>query len=127
MSTFTWMNHTFTTEYPESGFRLQFGNSYLYTEGPTAPDQRVFTLSFPLLKYFLNSGGAIDATIQPTLNMKALENFYLEHKMWKTFVYPHPVHGNLNVKFNKPLKVPAGIPDGGGAVGAFSLELIEVP
>lgn len=127
MATFIWMNHTFTTEYPESGFKLQFGNSYTYAEGPTSPDQRIFTLSFPMLKYYTDSGGVVDATINPTLNMLALENFYLEHKMWKTFVYPHPVRGNLNVRFNKPLKVPAGIPDGGGAVGAFSIELIEVP
>lgn len=127
METFTWVNHTFSTEYPESGFKLQLGNSYEYAEGPTSPDQRVITLSFPLLKYFTNAAGALSATIQPTLNMLALENFYVVHKMWKTFIYPHPVHGNLNVRFRKPLKVPAGLPDGGGAVGSFSVELIEQP
>lgn len=127
MSTFTWPNHTVATEYPESGFKVQFGNSYEYTEGPTAPDQRVFTLNFPLLKYYLNPSNVVDATIQPTLNMLALENFYNEHKMWKVFVYPHPVYGNVNVKFHKPLKIPPGIPDGGGATGSFSLEFIEIP
>lgn len=127
MATFTWDKHTFATDYPVSGFKIQFGNSYEYAEGPTSPDQRLITLSFPVLKYFTNPSGVLDATIQPTLNMLALENFYTEHKLWKTFVYPHPVYGNLNVRFSKPLKVPGGIPGGGGAVGAFSVELVEQP
>jgi len=127
METFTWMNHSFATEYPESGFKLQFGGSYQYSEGPTSPDQRVITLSFPLMKYFVTALGVPEATTQATINMLALENFYNVHKMWKTFIYPHPVYGNMNVRFNKPLKIPPGIPDGGGAVGAFSLELIEIP
>ena len=127
MATFTWMNHGFSTSYPESGFKVQFGNSYEYAEGPTAPDQRVITLSFPMLKYYVNSSGVVDATIKPTLNMLALENFYNTHKMWKTFVYPHPVHGNMNVRFRKPLQIPNGILGGDGAVGSFSIELIEQP
>lgn len=127
MATFTWAMHTVSTEYPESGYKFQFGNSYEYAEGPTSPDQRVFTLSFTMLKYFVNAQGAVDATIQPTFNMLALEQFYSEHRLWKSFVYPHPVHGNVNVRFRKPLKVPAGLVDGDGATGAFSLELIELP
>lgn len=127
MLTFTWMGHTSATEYPDSGFKMKFGNSYEYAEGPTAPDQRRFTLSFPLLKYFVNAAGVVDATIQPTLNMKALEDFYILHKLWKTFIYPHPVYGNVNVRFQAPLKVPGGIPGGDGALGAFSIELIEQP
>lgn len=127
MATFAWPYHVFSTDYPESGFKVQFGNSYEYAEGPTSPDQRTVTLSFTTMKYFLNSGGAVDATIQPELNMLALENFYNEHKMWKTFVYPHPVYGNMNVRFKRPLKVPPGVPGGGGAVSSFSVELIEQP
>jgi hypothetical protein len=139
MENFSWMNHTVATDYPENGFKVSFGNSYQYAEGSTAPDQRTFVLSFPLMQYFVNSDGslnptrmvgsplALEAAVSPGINMLWMEQFYNRHKTWKAFTYDHPVHGSLTVRFNKPLKVPAGIPGGGGAVGAFSIELIEIP
>lgn len=127
METFAWPNHTVSTDYPVNGFKMQFGNSYEYAEGSPAPDQRTFTLSFPLMKYLLDPEGVIDATIQADINMQAMDDFYNVHKTWKAFIYPHPVYGNVNVRFSKPLKIPAGIPGGDGAVGAFSLELVEQP
>lgn len=127
METFSWMMHRFSTEYPETGFRVQLGNSYQYAAPPVAPDQRKITLKFATMKYFVNTAGVVDATIQPEINFLALENFYNAHKLWRKFYYNHPVYGQLVCKFNKPLQVPDGIPDGGGCLEPFEVELIEVP
>lgn len=127
MDTFDFPYHKVSTTYPESSIRVQFGRSYTFATKPDAPDQRIFTLEFALLKYFLNDMEEVDATINPTINLAALEAFYQAHRLWDTFTYPHPVYGNLDVKFNKPLEIPAGVEGGDGAVQKISVELIEQP
>lgn len=127
MAIFDFPMHRVATEHPESGPRMQFGDSYMYTAEPTAPDQRIFKLKFPILKYFLGPGDVISLTIQPAINLARLYAFYLEHKTWKSFTYPHPVFGDVQVKFNKPLSIPEGIPQGDGAHADISLEFIEQP
>lgn len=124
---FTWIYHRYSTTYPDSGKRVQLGNSYQFSAEPDGPDQRGFTLYFDTMRYFVTSGGAVDKTTFPAINFALLEDFYKANRLWRTFTYVHPVYGQLNVKFNKPLEVPKGIPDGGGALEPFSIDLIEVP
>lgn len=129
METFIWKYHTQSTEYPE-GVTIRLGNSYQYAPEPPSVDQRVFKLRFPTMFYFtkwVGNSEVIDDTKEPELNMELLDRFYKTHRMWKTFIYPHPVYGNLEVKFGKALKIPAGIPGGDGALQGFDLELIEQP
>lgn len=127
METFDFPYHLFSTKYPESGNRMQLGNSYVFASEPSAPDQRTITLEFSAMKYYTGAGGVISATINPQVNMWALELFYQRHKLWKNFIYKHPVYGDMKVKFNKPIDIPAGIPGGLGATKSFSIELIEMP
>lgn len=127
MDTFDYPFHEVETENPESGFRGQFGNNYIFTTPPTDPDQRKFTLKFPMMMFFTDSNGTIDAGREPQFNMKHLINFYQAHKLWDTFLYNHPVHGTLEVKFDKPLKEPAVIKNGNGATKEFEVNLIEMP
>ncbi len=127
MAIFTFKNHTTATDYPDSGFRAKLGNSYQFSAPPPAPDQREFTLKFALLKWFPNPDGTMDLTKFPEINLALLDAFYNRHRTWATFVYPHPVYGNLPCKFNKPLKIPAGILGGDGAVKDIEINLIEAP
>lgn len=127
METFDFPYHSIKTENPESGFRGQFGQGYVFTTEPTDPDQRKFTLNFELMKFYLNDSAELDETISPTLNMLALIKFYQRHKLYKSFNYAHPVHGLLEVKFNKPLIEEEVMRGGFGIVKSFSLELIEIP
>jgi len=119
--------HRVETENPESGTRIQLGGSYVFTAPPSDPDQRIFTLTFPLMKFFTDADGLIDADISTQYNMKKLIDFYHEHKLYKTFQYQHPVHGLLEVQFYKPLKEPEGIPNGNGVTKEFSIQLLEIP
>lgn len=119
--------HTFSTENPESGFRGQMGNSYVFTSAPTDPDQRKFVLAFPTMSFFLDADGIVSSTIKPQQNIYTLILFYQRHKLHKSFQYNHPLYGLLEVKFQKPLIEPAGIPGGNGVVNPFTIELIEIP
>lgn len=127
MAVFPCTYFTIQTRYPESGIRVQFGNSYQYDVAPSAPDQRIFTLNLPGMQYFLDGGGAIDLTPEPGRNMAVLEDFYNTHKRAVSFTFNHPVLGALNCKFNRPLEIPSGIPGGGGVLNDVTVELIEIP
>lgn len=126
MQTFDFPYHRFRTEYPESGNRVQLGGNYIFTAPPNGPDLRRVTLSFQTMKYYLTPAGSIDRTANPKLNMAKLEDFYNAHKLHKSFIYPHPVYGNMEVKFFSPLKIPNGIIGGNGALEDFEVELLEV-
>jgi hypothetical protein len=126
MATFDFPFHKFSTENPDSSFRMKLGGSYQFTAAPSSPDQRIFKLRFYALKYFMTNG-VLDKTIYPDINLARLEDFYALHKMWATFIYPHPVYGNLSVSFNKPLVIPEGVDGGDGAVQNIEVEFIERP
>ena len=119
--------HTFRTIYPESGTRVQFGKGYVFAARPDSPVQRRFVLKMTGMQYFVGENDEIDTETMPQRNMGRLQAFYEEHELWKSFVYPHPVLGDVLVKFNKPLDIPEGIIGGNGVLPEFEIELIEQP
>lgn len=127
MAVFPCKYFTNATKYPESGARIQFGNSYVFTAPPTAPDQRSFILTLSGMQYFVASDGSIDRSEQPERNMAVLEDFYNDHKTYLSFQFEHPVYGMLNCKFARPLEIPTGIPGGNGVLESFEVELMEIP
>lgn len=118
---------TVQTKYPQSGSRVQLGNSYTYTAPPLAPDQRSFIVKLQGMAYFVDSNGLIETVSQPGRNMAVLEDFYSNHKLYLTFQFTHPVYGLLNCKFSRPLEIPDGLPGGNGLLPSFEVELIEIP
>ena len=126
METFDFPYHVQNTEYPESGSRVQLGNGYIFSSPPNGPDLRRFTLKFATMFYYQDDMGAIDLTERPQINMAVLEAFYNRHKLHKTFIYPHPIYGNVEVQFHSALKIPEGIEGGGGALKDFTIELVEI-
>lgn len=127
METFPCTAFTFSTKYPESGTRMDLGNSYDFVVGSPAPDQRIFMLTLPGLGYFVGGGGAISRSVDPWRNMAVLDDFYLDHKLAKSFFFDHPVYGQLVCRFNSPLEIPEGIPGGTGVLNVVQVQLVEVP
>lgn len=127
MATFPATYFTVQTKYPQSGSRVQLGNSYLYTAPPLAADQRIFNVKLQGMTYFVGSDDFLDYTVQLGRNMAVLEQFYLDHKLYLTFQFNHPVYGVVNCKFNQPLQIPEGIPGGSGMLPTFEVELVEIP
>lgn len=103
---------------------VQFNNGWTFSAKPTSPEIRTFTLTFSGMQYFVNAGGAIDITTKPQQNMQVMDNFYVAHGTWDTFVYAHPVFGDVNVRFSEPLDVPKLKRD--GVVEDFTLKLVEM-
>lgn len=125
-ATFDFPFHKVQTTYPQEGQNLKLGNSWDYNSKPSSPTQRTFELSFKVLKYFA-SNGILDLNTEAKINLGALEAFYQAHKQHTKFTYPHPVYGNVSVKFSKPLVIPEGVEGGGGAVAGVGVVLIEIP
>lgn len=99
------------------------------TAPPSGPPQRVFTLSFPGLRWCLDANGDIDL-VNPAwekVNAGALDAFYQRHQLHKSFVYESPQFGPLTVKFSQPLDMPNAIVGGDGWTEPFTLEFVEQP
>ena len=125
METWDFPYFGFRTKYPVEGGQYNLGGGYTVTTAPDAPAQRTFTLSLRGMQYYLDGSGDIDATVNTDTNMSRLENFYIAHKLHASFTFPHPVYGDLTVKFSRPLDIPEGIDGGNGILPSFELELKE--
>lgn len=118
---------SFETKYPQSGTRLQLGNSYQFDVMPSSPDQRTFLLTLHGMAYFTNTNGTLNRTTKPERNILRLEDFYNAHKTALEFDLAHPVYGTVVCKFNTPLTIPSPLPNANGNLPSFEVELIEVP
>lgn len=127
MATFSFPNHLTETQYPDSSVQVQMGKAYIFTAPPSAPDQRIFKLHFNAMVFYVDESNIADETIDPENNAKALMLFYEEHKLYKEFVYNHPVFGALNVMFHRPLTMPKPQHGGYGVVRDITIELVEQP
>ena len=127
LQTFPATFFTYSTDYPNSGQRIQLGNSWQFDSPSPAPDQRIFRLKLQGMTYFLNANGTINSSINPGRNLALLEQFYTQHRLATRFTLNHPVYGARTCKFNQPLKIPNPLPGGSGVFPEFEVELIELP
>lgn len=128
MDTFPMTYFKFETKYPESSTKVQLGKNWTFTAPPNAPDQKIFTLTFTGLKYYVDDAGELDDTTDAnTKNMLTLQLFYESVRTYAKFNFYHPVYGLLVCQFNKPLLIPKGISGGFGALEDFTVELLEIP
>lgn len=101
-------------------------NGWQFTARPTTPFQRRFKVTLHGLRWYTNpSTGVYDLSTNPTFNAAALEAFYKEHELWKSFVFPHQHIGSIDVRFFSPVNVPAGKQNSAGLIEAFEVMLIE--
>ena len=126
LQTFNFPNHRLEVEYPTSSTQVQFNNSWVFTMKPSAPDQRIFKLSFAAMRWYMQSNGTIDLTTDAANNVGALDKFYRDHLLYQTFYYASP-YGTLTVRFKNPLVIPKGEPGGFGVVKDLSVEFLEQP
>lgn len=129
MQTFNFPYHAPPSGTPDDGSkRVTLKGGFIFSTQPIGPIIRVYKLNFPTMSYFLLPDGSVDleGTINPTLNVMALEKFYNEHGTWKPFIYPHPVKGNLKVVFDKPFTTPT-VTGNKGSVKNIELSFREHP
>ena len=123
--------HTVQVKYP-SDPSVQMGGGYQFASRTPHPYQREFVLSFDAMIFYMSGGSknlsdTPTSTYNPKLNWWRLELFYKNNGTWKTFIYPHPAEGNINVRFKQPLEQPKVVKGGHGVSEAFELIFVEQP
>jgi len=88
--------------------RIELKGGFRFSNEPSEPILRLFSLTFPAMVYKSLPNGDPDAlgTIDANNNIMALWEFYKTHGTWKSFIYPHPVFGNVIVRFDTPFTIP---------------------
>lgn len=124
--TFDFPFHRVSTQYRPESSGLLFGGNYTFRAGRSKPEQRTFKLQFESMRRRLTPLGKVDLASDPQHNMGWLEYFYLQHRNTEPFYYPHPVYGNIKVRFKTPPTFPEPLVRGGGWTQPVEVELIEV-
>jgi hypothetical protein len=126
METYNFPYYVLEDKYPESSAKISFGGGYEFASQPRAPDQITFMLHYDTMVFIESSPGTLDLVTRPTLNMGVLRKFYEDHRLWDPFIFPHPILGNVTVRFNKPLSYKLR-KNGRGSVEPFTVELLLQP
>ncbi|WP_454287264.1 hypothetical protein [Rhizobium arsenicireducens] len=125
METFNFPYFSWSVRYPDSSAKVSFGRGYEFASKPKGPDQVTYTLAFKTMMFF-TTAGVVSTTINPEFNIARLEAFYKTHRLYEKFILPLPAHGDLTVRFAKPLEYKL-TPGGQGTVDAFTLEMLLQP
>jgi len=101
-------------------------NGWQFSSRPRTPYRPSFKVKLSGMRWYLNSAGtALDVTTNPTINAGRLLNFYKLNRKWDTFSFPHEYLGIIICRFKDPVNIPAAIPDSGGLIEAFEVNLIQ--
>lgn len=101
-------------------------NGWTFSSRPTTPYQKKFRVKLFGLRWYLNSAtGLFDNTTDPTLNAKALEEFYERHETWSPFNWTHPHLGPIVCRFANPVTVPEATVNSGGLIEPVEITLIH--
>jgi hypothetical protein len=96
-------------------------NGWFFSARPTVPYQRAFAVKLQGLVWYLQASGLYDITTNPQFNARRLELFYEQNGTWDHFDWQHPHLGLIK----EPVEVPEGVPNSGGLVEAFDIQLIH--
>lgn len=100
-------------------------NGWPFTSKPKVPYIRTFAVKLGGMRWYLNSLNGYDYETNPEYNAALLEKFYQDHGVWLQFDFPHPHLGVIACRFQQPLEVPEAIPNSGGLIDAFDIQLVE--
>lgn len=101
-------------------------NGWQFSSRPTVPFQKTFLVKLHGLTWYLNdASGLFDPLTDARFNARRFEQFYEEHGTWKPFTFPHPHFGNILCRFAAAPEVPEGIPNSGGLIEGFDVQLVE--
>lgn len=99
-------------------------NGWPFTAKPKVPYVKSFTIKLGGMYWHLKQTGLYDESTEPRYNARRLELFYEAHGTWKPFDFPHPHLGLITCRFKEPVEVPEAIPNSGGLIEAFDIQLI---
>lgn len=100
-------------------------NGWPFTAKPKIPYQRTFVVKLQGMYWYLKQTGQYDYSTNLRYNAARLEQFYAEHGLWQSFMYPHPHLGAIECRFSVALAVPEAMVNAGGLVDGFDVTLVE--
>jgi hypothetical protein len=100
-------------------------NGWSFAAKPNVPFQKTFLVKLQGVTWYLKGDDQYDISTNPRFNARRLELFYEEHGTWKPFQYRHPHLGVIEVKFKEPIEVPEAIPNSGGLIDGFDIQLVH--
>lgn len=127
MATFDFPFHTCRIKFPDDQARVRFGRNFAFASDPVVPPQRTFVLKMSGLQWTTDATGQVIVGSDLQRDALTFYNFYLAHRLSKTFDYPVPGFPTVKARFNKPLDIPEAEKGGFGVIPEFEIELIEVP
>lgn len=118
--------HSVGTRFPNRSNKITLGGNWDYTTRPKTPPSREFTLKFGVVKFWDDAEVPTLSAREKSYCANLLEDFYAAHETHEPFIYEHPRHGDLIVKFLKPLDFRPGAAGDEGIIRDFQLVLKEV-
>lgn len=109
---------------PQQGGGMSM-NGWSFSSKPNVPYQYIFKVTVQDLRWYLQSNGLYDNTTDTTRNARRFEEFVRTNGNWDAFDFPHPHLGTIKCKFKNLPAVPKAIPNSGGLIDAFEVELIH--
>lgn len=100
-------------------------NGWTFSAKPTVPYVRKFRLTLHGMRWYLQGNGLFDVTTNPSFNARRLEAFYEANGTWDNFAYAHPHFGTMQCRFASAVSIPEGLPNSGGLIDGFQVELIQ--
>lgn len=114
------------TEYKSFSPSTSMGSSYQFSRSSDVPDLRYFNVTIPTMRFYFHPDGSFNLDYERATNLAWLEWMYNVCKLSKPFLFDHPVHGTLSVRFAEPLQIPKGIEGGHSCVEAITVRLVEI-
>lgn len=125
MATFDFYHLAPVIKFPDDQARVKFGRRFTFVTDPIDAPERTFTLMMTGITWTTDALG--QAVVGPDLKLcaKTLYDFYVTHRMHRSFDYDLPGFGVIKARFNRPVEFPSAIPGGFGVLPEFEIELIE--
>lgn len=99
-------------------------NGWDFTIKPSDPYRRKFSVQLHGMRWRL-SAGQLDFSVDTEVNAGRLLDFYREHRMHTPFILHHEYLGPIECKFASPVNIEPALPNSGGLVEAFEVQLIH--
>lgn len=116
-------SHVAVEQSPEEPKVTSF-NGWTFTSKPAVPFAPSYRLKLGGLRWYL-TGSALNTTTNPTLNAGRLRQFYITHRLFEVFTYPHEFLGNIDCRFAEPVNIPEAIINSGGLCPEFEVVIIR--
>jgi hypothetical protein len=109
---------------PEEAGTINMGG-WDFSAKPVHPYRRSFVVKLHGLRWYVDSAGGYDYTLDSEHNAARLLKFYEKHRLFAPFVLNHETYGRIECRFKSQVNIEPAIGNSGGLIEAFDVTLIH--